>query len=392
MKKRHLFVINLVFIGLMVFSAAVVIQFMTGMRPLALVSQFRKDTTPVKVVTNNCSAKPPIAQLEQAKATGLQKLAVYQQACHSMATDTAMMFIGMPSSDATVASSAKQTADLLKEYKHYGIKPLVIAEPSDYTINENIDFGEFALGKFTPFLDHYFAELKAQGVDSSAMGIWNPFPEANLPYWKNNQPQYFAPAVNIYIATLHKYFPGVNTSIMLNSATYETTDFNWENGDYSSWLPYIKAINPGTINYVGMQGFPWASPKGGKGLIINAAEFLNPEILSEAATYLKVKNVWYNTGTFSEKYSLDPERRVTIAPEQRKAILATVVEQVGVLKDEGYNVSVNIFAQDKRKTQEETDWSYWQGNDPFSSPATPVITQFIQQLNDNGTPVWLFDK
>jgi hypothetical protein len=51
-----------------------------------------------------------------------------------------------------------------------------------------------------------------------------------------------------------------------------------------------------------------------------------------------------------------------------------------------------MFAQDKSTASEETDWSYWHGNDPFSSTATPVFTQFVRDMNDQHTDVWLFDK
>lgn len=386
-------VINLIFVGLMVFSSAVVVQFMTGRKLSALASLVvKQDPRPLKVTTNECTSKPPQDGLIQASSKSLQKLQNFQEACHSSVTDTSMVFIGIPATEATARLQAKQDSALFKDYAAHGIRPVVIAEPTDYSTGDNIDFADFAAGKTLPALLVYFDELKASGVQGQSLGIWNPFPEANLPYWKNNKVEYFAPSVNLYISTLHKQFPGVQTSIMLNSATYETTDFNWENGDYTSLLPYLKGISPGTINYMGLQGFPWVSAKGGNGLILNASEFLNPQLISEAADYLKVKNVWFNTGTFSTKYALDPERRVDITPEQRKAIFATVLEQVGELQGQGYSVSINIFAQDKSKTPEETNWSYWDNSDPFSSPHTPVLTEFIHDLSDRKANVWLFDK
>lgn len=392
MKPRHMVIINTFFLGLMLFASAVVIQFMTGRSPASVISLVRQDDKPVRVDTDRCSDAQPIAKLEQAQSRGLQRLSVFQQACHSLATNTAMVFVGMPASASTVEKQAKETATLLKEYQTYGVRPLVIVEPTDYVTNENLDFAAYSQGAYQPFLESYFTALKAQGVESAMLGIVNPFPEANLPYWKNNEPEYFAPSVNRYISTLRKYYPQATTSIMLNSATYETTDFDWANGDYSSWMPYIKQLTPKSIDYVGMQGFPWASPKGGNGLIINAAEYLNPEILSESADYLGIKQMWYNTGSFGTKYALDEEKTIHLQPSQRKAIMATVSEQVGILQQKGYAVSVNIFAEDKSKTPEETDWSYWQGNDPFSSPAAPVVTDFIRDMHARKADVWLFDK
>ena len=79
-------------------------------------------------------------------------------------------------------------------------------------------------------------------------------------------------------------------------------------------------------------------------------------------------------------------------PSRRKAVLNTVNDQALALKEKGYEVSVNIFAKDKSKESEETDWSYWHGSDPFSSNSTPVLTEFIAQLHDEKINFWLFDN
>lgn len=390
MKRRHMITINLIFISLMMFSAGMVYQFMTGNKPLAALSNLRHEA-PVVVQTSDCSTKPSLA-LDNAQTAYLRKLEVYQQACHSFAADTMMIFVGMPTSDKTAATLAQQDAATIKEFSKYHVRPLVMAEPTDYMNDVQLDFGTFAKGSYTRYLDTYFSKLKAAGITDQEMGIWGPFPEANLPYWLHNDPQYFAPSVNIYVSTLRKYFPQAQTTIMLNTATYEPTDFNWANGDYVSWLPYLKGIKPGSIDYAGLEGFPWVAKQGGSGSIVNAAEFLNPTIISEAADYLGTKNIWFNTGTFSEKYVLDPAKIMRMAPQQRKAILSTVLAQVDVLQRKGYAVSVNIFAEDKSQASEETNWSYWAHDDPFSSLAAPVLTDFIHGLSERHADLWLFDK
>jgi hypothetical protein len=301
-----------------------------------------------------------------------------------------MVFTSMPDSVTAAKTYADTDAQMLKAFAKSNVRPLVIAEPSN-TGGTNLDFARFASGGYNEELNTYFAELKAQGITDAQMGIWNPFPEPNLPYWANNQPQYFAPAVNNYLATLRQYFPVTQTSIMLNSATYSTTDFNWENGEYDSLLPYVNGITPGLVNYAGLQGFPWLSPKGGNGAILNAAEFINPSLLQEVADSLKIKKVWFNTGTFTTKYTLDPAQTVTMTPERRKAVLATIDSQATLLQKQGYEVAVNIFAQDKSQESEETNWSYWSDNKPFNSEATPVITDFINQLATQKIDFWLFD-
>lgn len=391
MKRRHIILINLVFLALMLFSAGTVYQFMTGVKPLDALKKIgnrHKDT--ISVTTNNCNTTAPL-NLKGTTTPTLAKLSVYQQACHSYVTGTVMVFISMPTNTTQAESYAKDDAAMLQDYAKHGVRPLVIAEPTTKD-GTQIDYALTANGTYNTVYAAYFQKLKSYGITDEQLGIWTPFPEANLPYWKNNEPENFAPSVNNYIAALRAVFPNAQTSVMLNSATYSTSDFNWENGDYSSLIPYIKGITPGSITYAGLQGFPWMARQGGNGAILNAAEFLNPEILTEMADSLGTKKVWFNTGSFSTKYTLDPEATVTMTPERRKAVLATVATQAEILKSKGYDISVNIFAQDKSKTSEETNWSYWSGDNPFSSKDAPVITEFISDLNTKGIQFWLFDR
>lgn len=389
MKPRHLVIINIVFLCLMLFSAGVVYQFMTGNKPLSFFKDIR-GSKDVAVKTSDCTDKDPLV-LAKATTPGAKKLAVYQQACHSFATDTLMIFFSMPTTQEQAVAYAKEDAAVLKEYAQAGIRPLVISEPSTKD-GTQLDFSRTAAGEYNIALDAYFAGLRAAGITDAQLGIWNPFPEANLPYWLNNKPEYFAPSVNNHLTALRKQFPDATASILLNSATYEATDFNWENGDYASLLPYVKGIAPGSVQYAGLQGFPWLARQGGTGAILNAAEFLNPQLLAEMAEAVGTKKVWLNTGTFQTKYALDPALTVTMESSRRKAVLNTVTDQALVLKEKGYEVAVNIFAKDKSKESEETDWSYWHGSDPFSSSSTPVLTEFIARLHDEKISFWLFDN
>lgn len=391
MKKRHIVYINLVFLGLMMFSAGMVYQFMTGKKPLNMIADFTHRSKPLTVETATCVKDKAPIDLKTVQHPSLQKLSLYQQACHSFATDTMMTFVSMPSTDDQAIAYAEADAALLKDFASHKVRPLVVAEPTDKQ-GAALDFSDFASGYYNPILERYFTELQKQGVTDEQMGIWTPFPEANLPYWENNKPEYFAPAVNNYVAVLRKVFPTAQTSILLNSATYDTTDFNWENGDYQSLDQYVKGIAPGTINYAGLQGFPWMARQGGTGAILNAAEFLNPDLLTEMASTIGTKKVWFNTGTFSTKYTLDPARIVEMSPERRKSVLRTIEDQAVAVQSQGYDVSINIFAQDKSKTAEETDWSYWTGNKPFSSESTPIITDFINDLSQKKINFWLFDR
>lgn len=375
----------------MAFSASIVIQFMTGYRPLDALTGLWSHKEPIHVQTDECSSKAALPNLSSTSYSSIKKLAVYQQACHSMATDTLMLFLSMPKNQDEARKYAIEDAKILKAYASVHVRPLIMIEPTDKE-GGLLDFQAFANGSYNSVTDAYFTQLKADGITDSQLGIINPFPEANLPYWKNNKPEFFSPSVTNYLTIARKYFPQVATSVLLNSATYEMTDFNWENGDYNSLLPYVKDIPVGLVNYAGIQGFPWIARQGGTGTIFNADEFLNSSILEEMAEKLQTKKVWFNTGTFSAKYTLDAAQMRTISASQRKEILMTIKGQATVLQKDGYDVAVNLFAEDKSEASEETNWSYWKGSDPFTSQDTPVITSFIKDMNGMGVHFWLFDK
>lgn len=391
MKKRHYLFINLIFVGLMIFSATVVIQFMTGYKPFDFVANLFWRPKTVEISPERCSNGEALPKLAGSGNESLKKLATYQQACRSFVTDTFMVFLSMAGTETDARQYATQDAKMFKTFAAMKVRPLVILEPTDHDGN-NLNFEQFASGQFNPVIEAYFTQLKQEGVTDSELGIITPFPEANLPYWNNNQVQFFSPAVNNYLTIARKYFPQVATSILLNSATYEVDDFNWENGDYNSLIPYIKNIKPGLVTYAGVQGFPWISRPGGSGIIFNASEFLNAPLLDEMAVHLQVKKVWFNTGTFSRKYTLNPEGTRMVSSQQRKEILMTIQQEAQELKDKGYEVAINIFAEDKSETSEETDWSYWKGNDPLSSPDTTILTSFIKDLHNRQIGVWLFDR
>lgn len=390
MKRRHYFIINLVFVGFMALSAGVVFQFMTGYKPLEAVANLWQSGEP-EVATTQCDERAALERLSGAGHESLKKLAIYQQACRSFVTDTMMVFVSMAPDQKAAREYATQDAKTLKTFADVGIRPLLVLEPTTKD-GKNLDFELFANGTYRPVVDAYYEQLKDEGIRDEELGIITPFPEANLPYWNNNKAKFFAPAMNSYLTIARQHFPRVETAVLLNSATYDADDFNWENGDYSSLLPYVKGIQPDLVTYAGLQGFPWISRQGGVGAILNAAEFLSPPLLEEMAEALDTKQVWFNTGTFSEKYTLDPQQLRTVSPQQRKEVLLTIKDQAVAMQNKGYDISVNIFAEDKSDASEETNWSYWQGSDPFLSPNTPVFTSFVQNLRKHEVSLWLFDQ
>ena len=146
---------------------------------------------------------------------------------------------------------------------------------------------------------------------------------------------------------------------MLNSATYDTTDFEWENGDYVSLLPYVSNIKPGLVDSFGLQGFPWAPSAQSKGVgIYDAREYLNSELAVEAARKIGTREIWFNTGSFSLKYAQDSSKTVAITPQKRKEILNSIYDELSRAKEKGYSVWTNIFSEDKSSVAEATNWTY----------------------------------
>ncbi len=349
---------------------------------------------PKKVaLDSHCSQQPPIAGLREAQSSELRKLADFQDACGSRATDTLMVFTDMPGTTAEATAKAKLVATKLKEFSKYGVRPLVVSEP--VTGDGYIDFKRFRAGAYDQPLEAYFSALKTEGITDQQMGIWVPFPEANLPYWNqtDSSPEDVGADIAKFAQLQKRHFPQSKVSVMLNSATYENSDFNWENGDYASLAPYLKPIPKGLIDSFGMQGFPWVprATTGGVG-IFDAAEFLNPKLVQEAADMLGTKQVWFNTGTFGRKYASDPQEMVTIEPAKRRDVLSGIMLQAIKLRDAGYAVNINIFAEDKSTASEETDWSYWGPEGPSVSESAVVLNNFAGQLGRERIGLWLFDK
>ena len=391
MKKHHIVIINIVFISMMAWTINVVYAVMTGAQPLSALSALWQKPNSTVDISAACSTQQKIKDLASSENSSLRSLDVFQEACDSYVSNTMMIFFSLPSTSQHAGAYAENDAKILKEFHRLGIRPLVIVEPSNAN-GALIDFALIANGTYNDVFAEYFSTLKTEGITESMMGIWNPLPEANLPNWKNNQPDFFAPAFSNYVEALRKQFPTAKTSILLNSATYETTDFEWLNGDYSSLRPYYFGIKPGLVTYAGVQGFPWISRQGGSGSILNATEFLAPNLLTEMANDLGTKKIWFNTGTFSQKYTLDETDTRTITPERRKEILNTIQNQAVRLRNAGYEVSISLFSQDKSNDLEATNWSYWEKEQHRHSMHVSIFTDFAKNMLDQKIDVWLFDK
>lgn len=342
--------------------------------------------------TLRCGDQPSRqANLINAENPSLRRLGELEQKCGTSATSQLMIFTVMPK-DRTVAKQlASQVAQTLVEFHNNQVTPLVVVEPtSDWGL---IDFKEFQTGFYDEWINAFFVELKALGITDEMMGIWVPFPEANLPYWnhQNTSPSDFSANINRYVGILKKQFPKAKASILLNSATYPTDDFNWAQGEYLSLIPYVEGINKGLIDSFGLQGLPWMPSANQKGQpIFEPSEYLSQKMSSEAADYLGVKEIWFNTGTFAAKYTGEAEKKVIVPPSVRKQMLDKVIIEAEGLTRRGYNVTVNLFAEDKSQTAEATDWAYWGSEYTQNKNHESILLDFLKEIHVRKVTTSLF--
>ncbi len=388
MKKTHSIIFSMVFI-ISLFSALYITTAAIAGKPLINLLNLEKKSSPAYSALGTCSQKSKINNLENANDTRLQALANYQTICNSYVTNKIMIFTNMPNSEPDAHKMASDMSHTLNEFSNYHIEPIIVVEPE--TSWGLVDFTEFRNGFYLPWVKDYFSELKAQGITDQNIGTWVPFPEANLPNWNrhNATPADFATIVNQYLGALKNTFPKAKGSILLNSATYQDDDFDWASGDYVSLLPYVSGLQKNLIDSFGFQGFPWAPPASTPGNgIFDAREYLNSDLAIEAANKIGVKKIWFNTGTFYQKYTQDPEKMVTISPEKRKDIAFGILNEVQRAKDQGFNVEVNLFSEDKSQVAEATDWSYLTGDKKNGL----VFIDFVNELNNKSIAFSLYDN
>lgn len=363
-----------------------------------IVSRVSSSSTSVKNtklnVTGNCTNLDSKQSLKESSVPELAKLGELQDLCESLPATKVMIFTDMPKDAILARNNAIDMAGTLVEFEKYGVTPVVVIEPtSDWGL---IDFSEFNTGFYDNWINIYFDTLLEQGITDKQMGIWVPFPEANIPTWNKGSGNVadYAQGVNRYASLLKEHFPQAHVSLLLNSATYDNTDYDWLYGEYVSLRPYLEEVEPELIDSFGLQGFPWvpASKNAGNPLI-EPYEFLNYKLALEAAEILGVKEVWFNTGTFGSKYTNDSEQTVYIDYKARKEILDKIVLEAGKLQSEGYGVWINLFAEDKSQTNEATDWSYFSDSETDGQKLEfLILKEFIQKLENKGIEFSYFDR
>lgn len=392
MKTKGIIVATFIFLALCLFGTYVVVFSLIDQDYL---KRFRLKTRDTKssesTLIGKCNSKNAIEGIGDSSDPTLSTLGKYQKVCNSFVSDKMMIFIDMPKDNSVAKKSAQKLSERLKEFTKYGITPIVVVEPaSDWGL---VDFQEFNTGFYDSWIDTFFKSLKSYGVEQKDMGVWVPFPEANIPTWNRagSTPKDFSLGVNRYGKLLLQNYPETHISILLNSATYDNTDYDWLYGEYVSLKPYVENLDKNIVKSVGLQGFPWLpQATSASNPLTNAREFLNNKLIKEAADILGTKEVWFNTGTFKAKYTNDAENRIDVGYEARKQILDGIANEAVALKNDGYNVFINLFSEDKSNTAEATDWSY-DLNDTSSMEAT-VFKDFVTKLYEKKIGLSLFDQ
>lgn len=325
--------------------------------------------------------------LSEAQSPELQKLAQYDAVCGGDIVGRESFFAQTPQTVVEAQAYASDVVDTLKEYAAFGIRPLVYLEPQSE--EGTLDLNKYKTGAYDQALDAYFAALKAGGVTNATMGLWVIFPEGNLPVWNNVDPKTFVANVTRTIQFQKKYFPESQSALMLDSESYPVGG-SWGDGYYASLLPFVTGIPKGLVDSFGLQGFPWSPTHGQSGAVLNPKVYLRADFAAEAAKYLGVHSVWFNTGTFRAAYTQSSSDQVLVSPAARQTMLDGVIGQATWLQSQGFSVAVHLFAEDKSTTSEAIDWSYWHGQ-PTATPEVMVFKTFVGELQAAGMQLWLFD-
>ena len=118
--------------------------------------------------------------------------------------------------------------------------------------------------------------------------------------------------------------------------------------------------------------------------VLDAREYLNAKLAIEAADSLGVRNIRFFTGTFSEKYTLDDDKKIILDPGRRKDMLNGIISEIESAKKKGYSVSASLLVADESAGLHATNWSYRSG--PGSGLHQSVFVDFAVKMNELHIP------
>lgn len=382
MRVRDVVKYTLVFLACVVFATHVATKEITGSSVFARSSSGGVDDA-AAVKRCGTSGKPPRAYV----GTDPQLLAAaeYEDVCSSQFLDYKMIFTNMPANEEESVALANELAVRLKAFASFDIKPIVIIEPE--TGDGMVGFQEYAKGAYDGRMGAYFAHLKSLGVTDAELGLWVPFPEPQQDVWLNNEnPDDFAHSMNRHSAVLRAQFPAAKIGILLDSQVGEIRNAG-------RLLAYVRLIDKQTVDVVGLQGFPWnpTTDDDPRRPVTRASEFVSARTLDELAKALGAKEVLLNTGTYRHRLMTNGAS-LTLSQDQRRNALRSIETEVVKLRHQGYDVVVNVFAENKLGAREAVDWSYWQsGRFAESDGGTAMFTDFVHKLKAGGVAVGIYD-
>jgi hypothetical protein len=326
----------------------------------------------------------------KSKMADIIQLNKYNQICKSQVTDKLMIFSGMPNKLEKVSEAVINIQSKIYEITKYNLTPLIVLEPTFE--NTNISFNQLVSNEYNLIWDKYFSELNKLNPDLQAEWIF--LPESNTPIWdqSNFNVSDFGLIVNQFGNNLKKYFPNNKLDLLFDSKSYNWNDKKWQKPSTQNFNQYLIKINKKLIDKLWLQGFPYSArksellPNSKKISETQISEYLNIEILKQSADYLGIKNIGINTGTFSQKY-LSAKDKITLTNSDREKLQNNLVKTIQTLKNSNYQISVNLFLQNKLKTPEETNWSYL---DTLESQE--LFRQFVYKLNLDMVQVSIFDN
>jgi hypothetical protein len=342
--------------------------------------------SPITPTNQNCTTQAKI-NLGIPTSPFLKQLKKYQDLCGAKVADKMMVFTQIPSNINSVQPLADEISAVLKEFSVYGITPVVIAEPNDG--DTYLSFAQFAKGVFNPVLEQYFTAIRNSGITDQQMGVWVPFPEANIPVWNSDGASVsdFGLLINNYSSSLKKFFPTTSVSVLMNYTSFDPADKGYTKPSIANFDEYLKNIKPGMVDSFGIQGFPWVETNRSSNNSVNdPAVFLQPANTIRAAKQLGVNTIWFNTGTISSKYTQSPSLRVNVSVADRQVINNSKLSVFDQVQNTGYNIWVNEFVQDKSNTAEQTNFSYLQ-----TAQDQSAFKDFAKKLSDRGVSLSLFD-
>jgi hypothetical protein len=346
--------------------------------------------TTIQSSEKSCSnGSPGRASLSVSADPILSKLAEYEAYCGGEVVDKMMIFAAMPTSENQTTLLTQDIAMHLKEFAKYNVTPLVLFEPP---VTPTI-INEFSTGKHDVVLTTYYQKLKELNITDKQMGTWVLFPEANTPTWHNTDPTTYSLNVTKLAKIQKQFFSSSNLSILLNSRTYKSDDSNWNHGELKDLKPYVATLPKSLIDSFGYQGFPSVAKANAPQQYsqLDAKDFLPSDIATNAAMMLGTKNIWINTGTFSRIYTNDKKAQVTLSSSQRTNTLDSTLKQSKLIKDNDYNVAINLFAKDKSNDSEHTDWSYSLSHNQSSDTDGRVLRSFLEKLRTENLNLYLYD-